>query len=482
MQGELTSSKLIQKKKNYFLTSRATFLTSCAIVTSLCTAPTLLFAAPNDTPTKPVLKTEQPKASPFPPATLPIEEIRTFVDIFDRIKQAYVEPVDDKTLLNNAIKGMLSELDPHSAYLDPEAFSDLEVNTTGEFGGLGIEVGLEGGFIKVITPIDDTPAQKAGIQTGDLIIKLNNKPIKGMSLEEAVNMMRGKPGTDIEITVMRQAVNHPLAFKLKRAVIQVKSVKQSILEPGYGYIRLAQFQLNTGNELANALAKVKKETVLKGIILDLRNNPGGILQSAVDVVDAFINKGLVVYTQGRIKNAEARYEATDGDLINGIPMIVLINSGSASASEIVAGALQDHKRAVVIGTRSFGKGSVQTVLPIGNDRALKLTTARYYTPNGRSIQAQGIMPDIVVETAKLTDVGNDNVSYRESDLTRHLINESGENTEDAVKNNADKDSKGTQTNNEKEKNSTGKKSLAEEDYQLYEALSLLKGITLSYKK
>ena len=303
-----------------------------------------------------------------------------------------------------------------------------------------------------------------------------------MSLEEAVNMMRGKPGTDIEITVMRQAVNHPLAFKLKRAVIQVKSVKQSILEPGYGYIRLAQFQLNTGNELANALAKVKKETVLKGIILDLRNNPGGILQSAVDVVDAFINKGLVVYTQGRIKNAEARYEATDGDLINGIPMIVLINSGSASASEIVAGALQDHKRAVVIGTRSFGKGSVQTVLPIGNDRALKLTTARYYTPNGRSIQAQGIMPDIVVETAKLTDVGNDNVSYRESDLTRHLINESGENTEDAVKNNADKDSKGTQTNNEKEKNSTGKKSLAEEDYQLYEALSLLKGITLSYKK
>lgn len=465
MHGEISTPLSVTKpmiKKNP--------LRAALLLSFLMAAPSSVFAAPNDTPKPTPTPSEQTKPA-TPPAALPIEDIRTFVDIFDRIKQAYVEPVDDKTLFNNAIKGMLSELDPHSAYLDPEAFSDLEVNTTGEFGGLGIEVGTEGGFIKVVSPIDDTPAQKAGILTGDLIVKINHKPVKGMSLEEAVNMMRGKPNTEIELSIMRAPSNKLLEFKLKRAVIQVKSVKQSVLEPGYGYVRIAQFQLNTGSELTTALAKLKKDTDVKGIILDLRNNPGGILQSAVDVVDAFINRGLVVYTQGRIKNSQARYEATDGDLTDGTPMIVLINSGSASASEIVAGALQDHKRALLVGTRSFGKGSVQTVLPIGNDRALKLTTARYYTPKGRTIQAQGITPDIVVETAKITDIGNDHSAYREVDLSRHLINES----EQAASKAKDAKTTGDQTT----KNT--KKSLAEEDYQLFEALNLLKGISLTHK-
>ncbi|MEJ2679935.1 MAG: S41 family peptidase [Gammaproteobacteria bacterium] len=391
--------------------------------------------------------------------TLPLNEVRTFVDIFDRIKKAYVEEVDDKTLLENAIKGMLSELDPHSAYLDPKAFNDLQINTTGEFGGLGIEVGMENNFIKVITPIDDTPAEKAGVLTGDLIIKLDDEQVNGMTLEQAVSMMRGKPGTAITLTVVRDGETQPLEIPVVRAVIQVKSVRSRLLEPAYGYVRLSQFQVHTADELREQLKKIHTpEAPLKGLVLDMRNNPGGVLQAAVAVCDTFLNEGLVTYTKGRLPNSELRFSASKGDLINGIPIIVLINGGSASASEIVAGALQDHGRAIIMGTTSFGKGSVQTVLPLHNDRALKLTTARYYTPKGRSIQATGIIPDITVETATITRVDTSSDRFREADLRGHLSNQF-----------SDEERKGDISAKETP-------SLAEKDYQLFQALSLLKGL------
>ena len=389
---------------------------------------------------------------------LPINELRTFADVFDRIKQAYVEDVDDKTLLENAIQGMLTELDPHSAYLKPEAYQDLQINTTGEFGGLGIEVGMEDGFVKVITPIDDTPAQKAGVEAGDLIIKLDSTPVKGLTLGEAVKLMRGKPGSDIVLTVIRAGIDKPLEITVTRAVIQVQSVKGRLLENNYGYVRLSQFQINTGGDMIKLLEKLKKQNKaeLKGLVLDLRNNPGGVLQAAVDVTDAFINDGLVVYTQGRLPDSDMKFRASPGDQLNGVPIVVLVNGGSASASEIVAGALQDHSRAVIMGTTTFGKGSVQTVLPLHNNRALKLTTARYYTPNGRSIQAQGIEPDIVVENAQLTRV-KEMERVKERDLSGHLENPEGE---------------------EDKHLATSKSELSDTDYQLYEALNLLKALNV----
>ncbi|MBD9413899.1 S41 family peptidase [Pseudomonas sp. PDM16] len=394
-------------------------------------------------------------------APLPLDELRTFAEVMDRIKAAYVEPVDDKTLLENAIKGMLSNLDPHSAYLEPEAFAELQESTSGEFGGLGIEVGTEDGFIKVVSPIDDTPASKAGIQPGDLIVKIDGQPTKGLSLMEAVDKMRGKAGSKINLTLVREG-GRPFDVELTRAVIKVRSVKSQMLENGYGLIRISQFQVNTGEEVGKALAKLRKDNgkKMRGLILDLRNNPGGVLQAAVEVSDHFLKKGLIVYTEGRIANSELRFNADPADASEGVPLVVLINGGSASASEIVAGALQDHKRGVLMGTDSFGKGSVQTVLPLNNDRALKLTTALYFTPNGRSIQAQGIVPDIEVARAKLTrEEGGELI--KEADLAGHLGNGNGG-----------------------EDKPSGKKVKSaprpqDDDYQLSQALNLLKGLSVT---
>ncbi|WP_350577098.1 S41 family peptidase [Pseudomonas sp. HY2-MNA-CIBAN-0224] len=428
-------------------------LNSLALTIALVIGSPLVFAA------QPVA---QPAATASAKAPLPLEELRTFAEVMDRIKAAYVEPVDDKTLLENAIKGMLSNLDPHSAYLGPEDFAELQESTSGEFGGLGIEVGSEDGNIKIVSPIDDTPASKAGIQAGDFIVKINGQPTNGLTMTEAVDKMRGKVGQKITLTLVRGG-GAPFDVTLTRANIQVKSVKAQLLEDGYGYIRITQFQVKTGEEVAAALAKLRKENgnkKLKGIILDLRNNPGGVLQSAVEVVDHFIKKGLIVYTKGRLPNSELRFSATGKDLSEAVPLVVLINGGSASASEIVAGALQDQKRGVVMGTPSFGKGSVQTVLPLNNDRALKITTALYYTPNGRSIQAQGIVPDIEVNRAKITRE-QDNEYYKEADLQGHLGNGNG---------GADKPTgSGTKA----------KPMPQDDDYQLSQALSLLKGLSIT---
>jgi carboxyl-terminal processing protease len=401
-------------------------------------------------------------------APLPLEELRTFAEIMDRIKAAYVEPVDDKTLLENAIKGMLSNLDPHSAYLDPADFAELQQSTSGEFGGLGIEVGQEEGFLKVISPIDDTPASKAGIQPGDLIIKIDGEPTKGLNMTESVDKMRGKIGSKILLTIVREGTAQSFDVELERAVIKVKSVKSQLLDEHYGYLRISQFQVNTGSEVGNALAQLKKQNdgkKLRGIILDLRNNPGGVLQAAVEVTDHFLSKGLIVYTKGRIANSELRFSADAADASEGAPLVVLINGGSASASEIVAGALQDHKRGVLMGTDSFGKGSVQTVLPLNNERGLKLTTALYFTPNGRSIQAQGIVPDIVVRRATITRE-QDTENFKEADLAGHLGNGNGGADKPSI-------SKG------KSKSAAPLPRPQDDDFQLSQALSLLKGLSVT---
>jgi len=406
---------------------------------------------------------EEPKKSAETDlAPLPLDQLRTFADVFDRIKNAYVEEIDDTILLENAIKGMLYELDPHSAYLGPEDFQDLQISTTGEFGGLGIEVGMEEGFIRVVTPIDDTPAKNAGVEPGDLIIKLDNQSVKGMSLSEAIDIMRGKPGTIINLTIIRAGNKKPVEIKIIRDIIQVQNIKSRLLESGYGYVRIAQFQVHTGNDTAKAITRLTTESGgnLKGLVVDLRNNPGGVLQAAVDVSDIFLDGGLVVVkTKGRLPDSDMKFSATAGDLAEGTPIIVLVNAGSASASEIVAGALQDHGRAVIMGTTTFGKGSVQTVLPLDKNRALKLTTARYYTPNGLSIQASGINPDIVIEDVKLSSVET-KAQYKESDLSHHLENpEPNKNDQ--------------QVNDE-----SVRPDLIERDFQLHEALSLLKALNI----
>lgn len=404
------------------------------------------------------------------PEGLPLEELRTFTEVFSKIKSDYVEEVDDRKLLEDAIRGMLAGLDPHSAYLDEESYKELQEGTTGEFGGLGIEVGMEDGFVKVISPIDDTPAQKAGVKAGDLIIKLDETPVKGLSLNEAVNRMRGKPGTDITLTIIRDGEDKPLQITITRDVIKVNSVRARTLEPGYGYLRVSSFQANTGNDLRREVDRLRQENNndLKGLVLDLRNNPGGVLNAAVEVSDLFLDKGLIVYTEGRFKESELRFNAKPINVVKNVPLVVLVNEGSASASEIVAGALQDHKRAVIMGQKTFGKGSVQTILPMNNEAAVKLTTARYYTPSGRSIQAAGISPDIVIDklaVKKIEDDGNGIV--KEVDLNRHLENG---NVQDEPITEQDPELKG-----QEEPDTTP---LSISDYELYEALNVLKGMVL----
>jgi len=429
------------------------------------------------------------KEAPLP---LPVEELRAFADVFGRIKSDYVEPVSDKKLITEAINGMLSGLDPHSAYLDAEGFKELQVGTQGEFGGLGIEVGMEDGLVKVISPIEDTPAFNAGIKSGDLIIKLDDTLVKGLTLNDAVKRMRGKPGSDILLTIVRKSEAKPLQIKVTRAVIKVQSVKSKLVDPGYGFVRITQFQEHTGENLATALQNLHKQNngPLQGLVLDLRNDPGGLLTGAVGVSAAFLPKdALVVYTEGRTEDAKMRLLANPDFYLRGngkddylrnlpgeyknVPMVVLVNGGSASASEIVAGALQDHKRAVIMGTQSFGKGSVQTILPLGNNTAIKLTTARYYTPSGRSIQAKGIAPDIVVEDP--ATAGMDSAfRLREADLDKHLSNDKQpEEKSEAVK----------PSSKVAPKENDGKKAEvvefgAKNDYQLNRALDLLKGASI----
>ena len=419
-----------------------------------------LSAAPN---------TSTPATTPKQAEKLPITDLERFTTVIDHIKNYYVKPVDDSALFENAIRGMLSGLDPHSAYLDQDEFADLKASTSGKFGGLGIEVTLEDGMIKVISPIDGSPAAKAGLRTGDLIVRIDDTPIKDLNLRDAVERMRGKPGSEIYLTIIRQGETKPLKIKLIREIINVQSVYSKIVDNDYAYVRISQFQNDTGSELTKEIKNIlSKNPKLKGFVLDLRNNPGGVLDASVQVASAFLDKDkigydrVVVFTKGRLASSQIKEKATGKDMLKGLPMVVLINGGSASAAEIVTGALQDHKRAVILGTTTFGKASVQTVLPLKDKRGLKLTTALYYTPAGTSIQARGIVPDIVVENVTFPkqtkpSKDTDDLSIHESDLEGHIT------TKPAV---------------EPEKKATGKekedKSSIYNDYQLYEALNVLK--------
>ncbi len=447
------------------IVSRMSLLPLALLSASLFAAEEVTESVTPETPAADVVvaatPADGPAASTDEVLPLPIEEVRIFAQVLNQIRSAYVEPIDDQTLLENAIRGMLAYIDPHSTYLASDDYSALQEDTTGEFGGLGVEVGIENGFIKIISPMDDSPAARAGIQAGDLIIKLDDTPARDVTLGDTSDLLRGEPGTSIRLTILREGVADPFEVTVTREVIQARSIRYRDLEPGYGYIRIGQFAANTGTEVVNALDKLHaNEVPLAGIVLDLRNNPGGVLQAGVDVVDAFISEGLIVYTEGRIENADMRFEATPADPSKGVPLVVLINEGSASASEIVAGALQDHQRGLIMGTQSFGKGSVQTVLPLTNDRAIKLTTSLYYTPNGRSIQARGIVPDITIDRGQVTRIPQSLAAYREADLTGHLETDSGEAETAAPSATVSPDD------------------VLVEDYQLNEALNVLKGLNI----
>jgi carboxyl-terminal processing protease len=428
----------------------------------------------------------QREAAKYP---LPVDELRAFAEVFGAIKSGYVEPVEDKKLITEAINGMLTGLDPHSAYLDQEAFKELQVGTQGEFGGLGIEVGMEDGFVKVVSPIEDTPAFRAGLKPGDLIIKLDDTPVKGMSLNDAVKRMRGKPKTSIRLTIVRKGDAKPFEVTVVRDVIRVQSVKSKMIEPGYGWVRVSQFQEHTPENLVKHLNALYKDGALKGLVLDLRNDPGGLLNGAVGISAAFLpSKVTVVTTDGRTEDAKRKYIASPEDYLRGtredylrslppqvknVPMVVLVNGGSASASEIVAGALQDYKRATIIGTQTFGKGSVQTIMPLGNNTAIKLTTARYYTPNGRSIQAKGITPDIEVD-----EPGAASARVREADLLKHLGNGKDQPAAPAEKPKADANDKPrTSAEDDRKPIELG----GPDDFQLKQAMNHLKGLPVVAK-
>ena len=423
--------------------------------------------------------------------SLPIDELRQFADVYGAIKSNYVESVDDKKLITEAISGMLTGLDPHSAYLDADAFKELQVGTQGEFGGLGLEVGTEDGFVRVVSPIEGTPAEKAGIKAGDLIIKIDEKATKGLPLNDAVKLMRGKPKTSVTLTVSRKTVNKPLVFTIVRDIIQIQSVRSKMIEPGYGYLRITQFQEHTVENLVKHFNQLAEKGPMKALVLDLRNDPGGLLTGAIGVSAAFLpEKTLVVSTDGRQEDAKRKYFASVSDYHRAgredpldklsaqaktVPIVVLVNSGSASASEIVAGALQDHGRAKIMGTQTFGKGSVQTILPLTSNTAIKLTTARYYTPKGTSIQAKGISPDLWVEETADGAV-TDHLRVREADLNRHLSGSESAKGKDAK----DKPKANAKANDSKPAANDGKESKPVEfgsadDYQLQQALNHLKG-------
>lgn len=352
--------------------------------------------------------------------TLPLEELKTFADVFHQIRENYVEEIDDRTLLLMAIEGMLMGLDPHSSFLQDEEVDNLEENTTGEFGGLGVEVGAERGMIKIIAPMDNTPAANAGLQSGDLISHIDEQSVVDMNVDDAIDMMRGEPGSHIKLTVLREGEEGPLTFDIVRDIIKVQSVRSRMISHNIGYVRVAQFQQTTASDVSDALSTLQQDLPLQGLIIDLRNNPGGLLEAAVGISDLFLEQGLVVYTEGRDGRNRVEYTATPGDAIQGAPIVVLINAGSASASEIVAGALQDHRRGVILGSPSFGKGSVQSVIPLNEHQVMKLTTSRYFTPYGRSIQAHGIDPDISVAAGPVRQ--DKRRRLKEADLKGHLEN------------------------------------------------------------
>ena len=405
---------------------------------------------------------------------VPLEDVQRFSNALSQIKKYYVKPISDQELFDNAIRGMLSGLDPHSSYLNEQDFNELQTATNGEFGGLGIEVTMEEGVIRVITPLVGTPAGKSGIKPGDYIIKLGDRSVQGLTLQDAVNSMRGKIGSKIDLTIIRKGEKKALNFSLVREKIMIQSVQSKLLDNQYGYVRLAQFQALTNKDMIKAIHTLKEETHgnLKGLILDLRNNPGGLLDSAIQISDAFIDvdkKGkeeTIVYTEGRLPGSKFTALSTPGDVLNKAPMIVLINNGSASAAEIVAGALKDNKRALIVGTRSFGKGSVQTVLPLDSKRGIKLTTALYYTPSGSSIQAKGIEPDVVIEEMLIPKAKTPEKpigSYSEADLKGHIL----------VNKPTDEAKKKSLTESDE--------ALLHEDYQLYSALTILKGMALAQR-
>ena len=402
--------------------------------------------------------------------SIPDAEIKRFSAAINHIKRYYVKSVDDEKLFDNAIEGMLSGLDPHSTYLDEEAWRDLTISTRGKFAGVGVKITLEKGIIKVISPLDGSPAAKVGIKPGDYIVQIDKTPVYGMNLPEILKLMRGQPGTKVRLMVLRKGEKQPLYFNLKRAMVYMKSVKIKLLAGSYGYMRISYFRQSTYKEVLKGIKNLKRESRghLKGLILDLRNNPGGLLGSAIRISDAFIHndsKGkdeLLVYTEGRMADRNFIALATPGDILNGMPIVVLINQGSASASEIVAGALQDNRRAIVVGMRSFGKGSVQTLLPLDNKRGIKLTTAMYYTPAGRSIQAHGVDPDILVKDLKVSPAerkpGSD---LQESHLQGYL------------KTKVKPKSKQVRAREEEQ-------SLLRSDYQLSQALNILKGMSITH--
>ena len=426
------------------------------------------FAQANDKRTA----TEEEDASKDPDANNTYKQLNLFGEVFERVRANYVDEVTDKALIEHALSGMLENLDPHSAYLTEKDFGDMQVQTKGEFGGLGIEVTMEDGYVKVVSPIDDTPAFKAGILAGDYITDIDDTPVMGMSLNDAVEKMRGKVGTSVKLKVRREGMDAPLDFTLKRDIIRIKSVRHRIEGETVGYIRVTTFNQSTTEGVEAAIAEIRKqvgEEKLTGYILDLRNNPGGLLDQAIGVADLFLDKGEIVSTRGRSEEDTKRDNSTPGDATGGKPVVVLINGGSASASEIVAGALQDHRRAILLGTKSFGKGSVQTVIPLPGNGAMRLTTARYYTPSGNSIQAKGIEPDIVVEQARIEKISSAG-DIKEADLPGALDSQK--------KAPAPEVTKVITEPAKKDGEAEAPKQEEQQDYQLSRALDLIRGVSM----